>query len=68
MVAIPKDDMCRTLTSTHCRINADICKGDELPVHGELWACHVVCADGGMMADLLIINWDSFYVGYESLA
>jgi hypothetical protein len=67
MIAISKNNMHHTFISADCRIDADICKGSELTMYRKLRACHIKGTNRRMMADLLIVNRDSFEIGCEGL-
>ena len=49
-------------------IQANICYGYQVSVHGELVAFQVVGANWRMMADLLVVYWNSSHVALESLS
>lgn len=60
--------MCYTLITADCRVNTHICKGNKLTMHGKLRTSHVKGTNWRMVADLLIVYWDSFDISLECLA
>ena len=68
VAAIAEDYVGQAFVAAHCGVDADVGEGCQSTVHGELGAGHVEGTDGRMMADLLVVNRDSFDVGLESLA
>lgn len=68
MTSISEYDVSYTLIATNCRVNAHISKGYKLTMHSKLGASHVKGTDWRMVADLLIVNRNTFDISLESLA
>ena len=67
MTSISEYDMSYSLITTNCRVNAHISEGYKLTMHCKLRASHVKGTDWRMMADLLIVDRNSFDISLKSL-
>lgn len=68
MATVSEDYVGDSLVAANCRVDTDVCESCKSTVHGELGASHVEGTDRRMMADLLVIDGDSLYVGLKCLA